>query len=262
MNAYWLEQTVADVPELHGWLSTREATLLGSLRFPKRHSDWQLGRWTAKLALATHWKLTNQPDILADIEIYAAPSGAPEVFFESEPADVSISLTHRAGRAMCAIAPADTALGCDLEVIEARSEGFIADYFSADEQAFVARVSPAERPALVTLLWSAKESALKALRTGLRLDTRCVTVELLDSAQPAGEGRSPKSESFSPRQFFGDRCWRTLQVRAPQGRSFLGWWQLGSGKLLRTLVAAPAPNQPILLNVPIRGMACAEGGVA
>jgi 4'-phosphopantetheinyl transferase len=250
MNVYWLEQTVADVPKLPGWLSTREATLLGSLRFAKRHADWQLGRWTAKLALAVHWKLTAQPDILADIEIHAAPSGAPEVFFESEPADVSISLTHRDGRAMCAIAPADTALGCDLEVIEARSEGFIADYLSADEQALVARVSPAERSALVTLFWSAKESALKALRTGLRLDTRCITIELLDSAQPSKEGRSPKSESFSPRQLIGGHCWRTLQVRAPQGRGFLGWWQRAPGNLLRTLVAAPAPNRPILLNVP------------
>jgi 4'-phosphopantetheinyl transferase len=250
MNVYWLEQSVADVPELPAWLSAQEATRLGSLRFAKRHADWQLGRWTAKVALAMHWKLTAQPGMLADIEIHPAPSGAPEAFFQSEPADVSISLTHRDGRAMCAVAPAGTALGCDLEVIEPRSDGFITDYLSADEQALVARVTPAERPALVTLLWSAKESALKALRTGLRLDTRCIAVELHDSAQPAEEGRSPKRTFFSPRQLFGDRSWRTLQVRAPQGRSFLGWWQLGSGNLLRTLVAAPAPNQPILLNVP------------
>jgi 4'-phosphopantetheinyl transferase len=250
MNVYWLEQTVADVPELPVWLSTKEATRLGSLRFAKRHADWQLGRWTAKLALATHWKLPAQPDIMADIEIHPAPSGAPEVFFESEPADVSISLTHRDGRAMCAIAPAGTALGCDLEVIEPRSDGFITDYLSADEQVLVSRVSLTERPALVTLLWSVKESALKALHTGLRLDTRSMTVELHDSARPADEGRSPKNTSFNSRVILGDRCWRTLQVRDPQGGIFHGWWQRGSGNLVRTLVASPAPNQPILLNVP------------
>ena len=249
MNVYWLEQSVADVPGPPAWLSTKEATRLGSFRFAKRHADWQLGRWTAKLALATHWKLTAQPDILADIEIHSAPSGAPEVFFESEPADVSISLTHRDGRAMCAIGPADTALGCDLEIIEARSDGFIADYLSADEQALVARVSPSERPLLVTLLWSAKESALKALRTGLRLDTRCITVELHDSVQPAEEGPSPKNASFNSRLIMGDRCWSTLQVLDPQGEIFHGWWQVDSANLLRTLVASPPPNQPILLNV-------------
>jgi 4'-phosphopantetheinyl transferase len=253
MNVYWLEQTVANVPGPPAWLSTKEATLLGSLRFAKRHADWQLGRWTAKLALATHWKLPAQPDILADIEIHPAPSGAPEVFFQSEPADVSISLTHRDRRAMCAIAPVGTALGCDLELIEPRSDGFIADYLSADEQAFVARVSPAERPALVTLLWSAKESVLKALRIGLRVDTRGMTVRLHVSPQPAEDGRSPKNTSFSSRLLPGDLCWRTLQVRDPQGEIFYGWWQLGSGNLLRTLVASPAPNQPILLSVPSEG---------
>jgi hypothetical protein len=110
--------------------------------------------------------------------------------------------------------------------VEARSEGFIADYLSADEQALVARTSPAERSALVTLFWSAKESALKALRTGLRLDTRCVTVELHDSAQPAEEGPSLKNTSFDSRLIIGDRCWRTLQVRDPQGEIFMvgGKW--------------------------------------
>jgi 4'-phosphopantetheinyl transferase len=250
MNVYWLEQTVADVPELPSWLSTQEATRLGSFRFAKRHADWQLGRWTAKLALATHWKLTIQPEILADIEIHPAPSGAPEVFFESEPADVSISLTHRDGRAMCAIAPVDTALGCDLEVIEPRSDGFIVDYLSPDEQALVARVSPTDRPAFVTLFWSIKESALKALRTGLRLDTRCITVKLSDSLEPSEEGRSSRRTAFSPGLLFGDCCWRTLQVRDPQGELFHGWWQRASGNLLRTVVARPSPNQPILLKLP------------
>ena len=66
---------------------------------------------------------------------------------------VTISLSHRSGAAICAVAPAGVDLGCDLEVIEPRSEAFVADYFTVDEQALVAQVVrggpvPARDPAL------------------------------------------------------------------------------------------------------------------
>ena len=64
------------------------------------------------------------------------------------------------------------ALGCDLEVIEPRSEEFVADYFTTEEQKMVSQAPIADRSKLLALLWSAKESALKALREGLRFDTR------------------------------------------------------------------------------------------
>ncbi len=36
-------------------------------------------------------------------------------------------------------------LGCDLEVIEPRSEAFLSDYFTAEEQALVARAHATDR---------------------------------------------------------------------------------------------------------------------
>ena len=132
----------------------------------------KLGRWTAKHAVAACLQLPADLPSLASIEVRPGPSGAPETFLGNKWAPVTISLSHRAGRAVCAVAPDGGALGCDLEVIEPHSDAFIADYFATEEQALVARAAPADRPGLVTLLWSAKESALKALRAGLRLDTR------------------------------------------------------------------------------------------
>jgi 4'-phosphopantetheinyl transferase len=113
-------------------------------------------------------------------------------------------------------------LGCDLEVIEPRSDAFVSDYFTADERALVARAAWADQPRVVTLLWSAKESALKALGVGLRLDTRCVQVSPADG-QDTG-------------------FWYPMQVRH-DGQIFRGWWQ-STGSLLRTLVAAPPPRTP------------------
>src|ERR1022692_2932165 len=150
MHVYWLEQTEADVPPVHvpqgnDWLSAEETVHFNTLRFAKRSADWRLGRWTAKRAIAFFLNLPVHPQALANIEIWPAPSGAPEAFVENAPAPVAISISHRDGTALCAIAS-----------------------------------SPAERARILALLWSAKESALKALREGLRLDTRSVIVHLSD----------------------------------------------------------------------------------
>src|ERR1039458_300915 len=181
MRVYWLEQTEADVPPVHvpqgnDWLSAEETVHFNTLRFAKRSADWRLGRWTAKRAIAFFLNLPAHSQELANIEIWPAPSGAPEAFVENVPAPVAISISHRDGTALCAIASSrvdlGSDLGCDLEIIEPRSDAFVADYFAPEEQALIARTSPADRSLILALLWSAKESALKALREGLRLDSR------------------------------------------------------------------------------------------
>jgi 4'-phosphopantetheinyl transferase len=198
------------------------------MRFPKRRSDWRLGRWTAKRALAACLNLAADHRSLARIEIRPASSGAPEVFLGGGKAAVTISISHRAGWAACAVgqavSPALVLLGCDLEVVEPRSEAFAADYFTAEEQELVAQASPAERFRLLAVLWSGKESALKALRVGLRLDTRCVAVNPF-----AG-------------QVSGESDWRPLCAHY-NGQVLHGWWGQ-TGSLVRTMVAAPAPAAP------------------
>jgi len=229
MDVHWLEQTERDVPAGNGWLSTGEARRLEELRFPKRRADWRLGRWTAKCAVTA---LLAKRYRLAEIEVRAAPAGAPEVFCANRPAAFAISLSHRGGIACCAVAPSATALGCDLESVEPHSRAFIADYFTSSEQGLIARVDAANQSLLVALLWSAKESTLKALRVGLRLDTRSVVVQ--DPALPS----SPPS---------GRDHWRPLLVRDANG-DFHGWWQ-SDGKLVRTVIATPPPNPPQALSL-------------
>jgi 4'-phosphopantetheinyl transferase len=229
---YWLEQTEADVPAENDWLSASETVRLDSMRFAKRRADWRLGRWTAKRALAAYLSVSDHGRILTKIEIRAAPCGAPEVFLGGKPAAIPMALSHRAGRAACAVAPAGAALGCDLELIEERSYAFVADYFTAEEQVLVARAPAADRSRLVTLLWSAKESALKALGEGLRLDTRCVVVDPVFRTSDTGERWSP------------------LRVSYTGGQIFHGWWQ-PAGNLVRTVVAAPAPAPPVWLRLSV-----------
>jgi 4'-phosphopantetheinyl transferase len=229
MKVYWLEQKEADVPAANDWLSANEAFCLRGLRIAKRRTDWRLGRWTAKCALSAYLEVPANPQVFHKIDIRPAPSGAPEAFFGDQPA-ATISLSHRSGVAICAVAMSGVEMGCDLEMVEPRSDAFVADYFTVEEQALVARASTADRASLLALLWSAKESALKALREGLRLDTRSVIV-------------NPLAESLHLND------WTPMSVRYTGGQVFQGWWQ-HAGNLVRTVVANPPPDSPISFKIP------------
>jgi len=239
METHWLEQAANDVPAHDDWLSADEAVFLGRMRFNKRRADWRLGRWTAKRAAAAYLNLPEDPHALQEIEVRPAPSGAPELFVANRPEAVTISLSHRAGVAACAIAMGGVALGCDLEIIEPRSAGFFADYFTDEEQTLIARGAEKDRFRLVTVLWSAKESALKALREGLRVDTRSLIVTFSPQTDHEHEAAPPRLCSVAS-------SWRPLQVCCGGGEILQGWWQ-NTGELVRTLVGAPAPLPPIFL---------------
>jgi 4'-phosphopantetheinyl transferase len=156
----WRFAEAAEVPADDGWLGARERATLAALRPGPRRDSWRLGRFAAKRLLG------------ADVEVIAGDGGAPRAFRGERAAARSVSISHRAGVALCAAAVG--AVGCDLELVEARSEAFVGDFFTAGEAAWVARA--ADRALAANLVWSAKESALKALGVGLRRDTRGVEV--------------------------------------------------------------------------------------
>jgi 4'-phosphopantetheinyl transferase len=169
----------------------------------KRRADWRLGRWTAKRAVAA----TTQrgPGSFSRIEIRAADDGAPEAWIDGRLWGRSLSLSHSGGRAVCAVAATDGPLGCDLERIESRGTIFVEDYFTGEEASWIARQPVEHRDLLVNLVWSVKESTLKALRQGLRWDTRTVEVDLGRTLEGGG--------------------WLPLEVEVvTAGRRFRGWW--------------------------------------
>lgn len=240
MKLYWLEQNLNDLPRHNQWLSPNEVVHLNGLRFAKRCDDWRLGRWTVKQAVSISLHLPGDFSELSRIEVRPASSGAPEVFYRYQPVPVAVSLSHRSGMAACCVAWPGKDVGCDLEAVEPRSDGFLNDYFTEDEQGLVGAAPLAQRAGLVTLLWSAKESALKALRTGLRLDTRSVTVHV----------------DFSS---FLEAHWAPLEVCYGQ-QLLQGWWQ-GSNGFVRTVVGNPPLDPPtLLISAHVSGNSIAASG--
>jgi 4'-phosphopantetheinyl transferase len=252
MSIFWLQQTMADVPTDNAWLCAQEALRLSGMKFAKRRNDWRLGRWTAKRAIAAYLGWRAESRFLEGIEIRPATTGAPEALIAEQRAALGISLSHCGGRAIAAVAPSGMALGCDLERVEPRIDAFLADYFTPEEQLLVQQASACDRPALVTLLWSAKESALKALRQGLRLDTRSIRVNIGDGRGISGNVAEAWQMASQGIQHtlggLGQAGWGALQVSCSNGGpTFYGWWRANSD-LVRTVVAGAPLPPPVLLN--------------
>lgn len=231
MPPSWLSQTETDVPAREDWLTPHERDRAARMRYTKRRNEFLLGRWTAKRAIAQWLGHNDDAPSLAAVEIRNGSDGAPFALAHAATAPVALSMTDRAGWAVCAVHRPEVRLGCDLELVEPRSAAFVRDYLTASEQAVVHRAPTAdERDLRANLLWSAKESALKVLRTGLRRDTRSVEVHLVDGAT--------------------DDTWHPLQVRAEEGAVFFGWWQRFGAFLLSVVADEDIPPPTSMMHPP------------
>ena len=109
-----------------------------------------------------------------------------DAWLDGAPAPVSLSLSHRAGRALAAVTDVPAAIGCDLEVVEHRSGPFVREWLTAGEQAALEPLDGAARDVAANLMWAGKEAAAKVRREGLRLDVRRADVELGRRARAGG----------------------------------------------------------------------------
>jgi len=177
----------SELPSSDSWLSAPERASLDGMRIDKRRRDFRLGRHAVRRAFQAA-----APG--RELVVRAAPDGAPELFDASgEPLDWVVSISHSAGLGVAAVAERTGAsgleLGCDVELVAPRSDELVRQFFTPAEQRSVFAAEPARRAFVANLIWSAKESALKALRTGLRADTRSVEVDFELIPDEAGWGR-------------------------------------------------------------------------
>lgn len=226
----WLSCGEADLPDNLDWLSEREAARLSRYRFRKRYNEYLLRRYTGKVAAATALGLAHDERALARVEVLNRPTGAPYVQVDGEQAPLDISLTDRAGWAVSLVGEVGSmragTLGVDLEIVEERTPGFVSDFLTPAESAWVNSMPDADRyHEAANLLWSAKEAALKVQRVGLRADTRTVVVTASREVRPDG--------------------WRELSIATSAGEVFPGWWRRDGIYLLTlaSLEATPPPER-------------------
>lgn len=208
-----------EVPEGDDWLGPHERAVQAHISRSPRRSAWRRGRWAAKQAL---WQALPGP-ALSELQILAAADGAPEPYCGGERLACPLSLAHSGDRAIAYLERPGLRVGCDIERVTPRSRAFLADFFLPSEQAWIESASLEEGAERVNLLWSAKECGLKALREGLRRDTR--SVEVTTSGTDA-------------------LGWRGLRVSDQQSTAvFVGWWRRWD-EFVITLVSEPPVPAP------------------
>ncbi len=200
------------------FLMEEELRRLAGFRFEKRRSEWLLGRWTAK-------QLLRRSHLQAGSVVAIRNEAGGKPYFvgaDGVALPGCLSISHRAGRAFCALSDEPgVLLGADLELWEARDAIFIEDYLAESERKMALACVGERRDLLVTLIWSAKESVFKALGTGLRMDTRSVAVGGLDWLAVGGT----VPNGWLPLTFASQLVTQPIQ----------GWWRL-EDRLIMTLV--------------------------
>jgi 4'-phosphopantetheinyl transferase len=235
---YWtlVDSSQISLENKAGFLSPAELQKLSTLRFPKRRNEWLLGRWAAKSLVQSipayqHYSLD-------EIEIQNGSEGAPCIRPSGGSASPDcLTISHSGQFALCALAPGlDLRVGADLEKIEPRTEMFILDYFTTAERELIDSYPAETRTIVVTLIWSAKESMLKALGVGLHWDTRQVEILEIGDLIP-GDANHDK--------------WQKMQVSDLQqgNRHWAAWWQRRSNFVLTLagFTTMPANIQSVLL---------------
>ena len=221
----WWSAGLEQLPGDDSWVDDAERHRFASMRYRKRRDEAKLARYTAKGTVARAVERPHDSNALASITVRNASDGAPEVWVDGQAAGLVIGMTDRADWAVSAVLEGSARIGCDLELVEPRSSSFVADYFTDAERDVVA--ISADRDLAANLIWSAKESALKVLRTGLRRPTRSVEVRLSEPTQG----------------------WSPLEVRDVDGSVMPGWW-IRFGDFVLTVAAAIPTAEPVSLETP------------
>jgi phosphopantetheinyl transferase len=225
-------------------LTARERSQYQRFEFVKRRDDWLSGRLAAKHLIARMLREYFDRDTPAlGIEIEASPAGAPipvnatasglPGLMPGARLPLELSISHSRGAAFAAAfwrADAKTSrarIGADLEWIEPRPPDLFDDYFTEEERRYCGH-GHEKQDERATIVWSAKESTLKAAGLGLTIDTRAVTC--LPDTGPASLRTDPPGP------------WRGLSiVTAPPLSSSIvaaqGCWKIDDGFAFTIVVA-------------------------
>ncbi|MBN1581390.1 MAG: 4'-phosphopantetheinyl transferase superfamily protein [Anaerolineae bacterium] len=237
------------------FLSATERQVYAGFKVEKRRREWLLGRWTAKQLLRrsqvayaklplTAITVGNDADGAPYLAVATrSESGNPEradtdpydsrlhLTAEMERLPICLSISHRGDKAFCALSDSHR-IGADIERVEARQPVFVHDFFTEGENARIWRLQTRIRDTAITVMWSAKESVLKVLREGLRIDTRRVEVTHIYGLEQDSQG---------PDDTLSADGWRAVQVKCmlPDTPRFAAWWRPESDDVLTLAAALP-----------------------
>lgn len=160
MDAVPITATATDGPAAQQSLTTNERGRCDGLANTCRQRDFRAGRLAAKRAA---WEILGARPKLR-MEVRSETDARPVLTLLDaqgieRDAGIELSISHRDGRAVAAIAPAGLRVGVDLELVGSVPGRFARYFLTPAEQ----RCAPNDD---MTVLWSLKEAVWKALGLG------------------------------------------------------------------------------------------------
>jgi phosphopantetheinyl transferase len=172
-----------EVTAVHEFLNESEREIYWGFKTRKRQLEWLAGR----VAIKRLFCLINTPGITpANLMVERETSGLPYLVAKGERANGRISISHNAGWVAVCQTDSDLRIGIDLEEIKSRDPAFLLDYFSRSEREQIMNGGLHTLDFRTNLIWSAKESVLKAISTGLGTDPLKVEIDGLNSIEQKG----------------------------------------------------------------------------
>jgi len=164
------------------WLSTEEHRCLQSFGSEKRRREFMVGRAAARQLIGHCLDLAP-----SEVSLAVADDGAVDV----RGGDLHLSIAHSGPHAVAVAAPHP--VGVDLEAVVERDRSLIRFLLHPDERERVMQLFPYDTVPTIVLLWTLKESVLKARRSGFRLSPKKLRLDLDDVdgslSSPPASGR-------------------------------------------------------------------------
>jgi len=231
----------ADIPDdetVATWLSdyfltgVEQQFMSDSITRRERKREWLLGRIAVKDAIRKLYLQTfNAALPPLELNILPAQNGAPIVqshLLQSQGLTTQISITHKDGHAIAVASflkgnASPFGLGIDYEPYSEREEGIERLILNEAETHFLKGVSAQERNQILTRIWGAKESAAKALGTGIGGNPTKWTVQSL-TKETAGPVPTYRATVLSPPHLTG----QVLTVSVALTEKFAGVLSIAS----------------------------------
>jgi 4'-phosphopantetheinyl transferase len=147
--------------ETEKFLHPEEQEYFNMLKFEKRKKSYLMGRYTAKKAISAFANEQNLENILIQQGVFNQP--VTTCLFKQ---NIQVSITHCDDLGAAIAFPEALPMGIDIEKIDPCRNDVIASQMTVDEKELM-KISPYTPDADLTLLWTAKESISKILKTGL-----------------------------------------------------------------------------------------------
>jgi 4'-phosphopantetheinyl transferase len=167
----FIDKSHFDKEEAINFMHSEERKYLDKLKYDKRIWSFLLGRISSKLALK---ELVEIPSF-SSIQIKSGVFGFP-VLHCKKVANFQTSITHTDNIAGAIVFPEEHPLSIDIERVEQSKLKAIKSVLTLDEEILLKSNSLHNSEGL-TMLWSAKESLSKLLKTGMMLDFKFLEID-------------------------------------------------------------------------------------